>query len=357
MNPYDFVPYPSEREVERTTPTDHDTFAGRSGRLDCELEALSPLLVMSSEQRAESDRNHPGVFMQTTDGTYIIPGTSLKGLVRSVFEVLLPSCVATHGGKTKHLVPRHLEACRRRDRLCPACRVFGAMGRGRNAWVHRGHVNIGQAELQGAPRVVRDLKLVPLSSPRPQHVAFYGTERNPAGRKFYFHHHEISRPSTPNERERGRYVEPLAGRTEAGEPGATFAFTVSFENLRERELQGLVAALVLHDGETQARHKLGYGKPAGLGSVEVRIRRVRMEATPTERYRVFTPPATSYASDSSDLREWVAAARNAFFAAPSPSVQRMIDILRYPPDPEVRYVYPSREWFNENPRAPISETP
>ena len=247
MNPYDFVPYPGAGEIDHATPAGHDTFAGLSGRIVCALEALSPFLVMSSHHRAGSQRSMVGLFLQDEDGAYIIPGASLKGMIRSVYEVLMPSCLSTSSGKTKDLVPSYLATCRHRDQLCPACRVFGAMGRGRNAWVHRGHVNIGQAVIQGEAQVLPDVQMVPLSTPQPHHEAFYKPGGQPAGLKFYFHHHHVSKAANENERARGPWVALLADRTAEGTPGATFRFSVFFRNLQAHDLEGLMAALTLSD--------------------------------------------------------------------------------------------------------------
>lgn len=56
-------------------------------------------------------------------------------------------------------------------------------------------------------------------------------------------------------------------------PGVTFRFKVFFENLRNEELGALLWALVLPAGDNY-RHKLGMGKPLGLGSVRIEPRLV-----------------------------------------------------------------------------------
>lgn len=358
MNPYDFVPFPPAEEVERTAPAGHDGYTGLRGRLECTLEALGPLMVLDAERRPGPDAARAGAFMRDAGGRYVIPGTSLKGVVRSVFEVLVPSCVSVRSGATRRLVPQAFEACERVARLCPACRVFGAMERGRNARVHRGLVHIGQAVAAETARVLPAVQLVPLQSPRPSHEAFYSPGGRPAGRKFYFHQATLSLAQSENERARGVYVTPLAGRAD-GAAGAMFGFVVTFENLTERELAGLVAALVLTDravpGGEQVRHKVGYGKPAGLGSAEVRIVRAVVEPGGGARYRQFVQAPEVLEGDV--LRAWVEARQEAFFGRPGPTVRKLIEILRYPPPAGVVYRYPGQDWFRQNPRAPLDATP
>lgn len=348
MNPFDFVPYP--QQVPRAKPNYRDVFTGHSGVIECDLEALSPLLVMDPERRAGSDRNEIGTFIQSgREDVPVIPGTSLKGMVRSVAEVLSDSCVTTSSGKTKHLIPQKMAHCRENTSLCQACRVFGFLNGGR---VLHGHINIGQAELMGDYTLHRQVQLVPLSTPHPEHEAFYGNASKPAGRKFYFHQRSLSLATSENDRGRGPWVEPL-------DKGCRFRFSVTFENLTDKDLSLLVAALALTDEApladkpTPIRHRLGYGKPAGLGSVAVHIRRVVLDAA--NRYASFTAQQESI--ESEPLNEWLQKHRQEYFARPTASVQQLIRILRYPADPEVIYQYPDRDWFNANSQAPIAQTP
>lgn len=349
MNPYAFVPYPTH--INRSAPRYSDRYEGHSGRLFCELEALTPLLVMDSTDRAGTDRSQVGRFMTSAGtGELIIPGTSLKGMVRSVFEVLLPSCVPV--SKSQSLVDQAVAACNRGTWLCPACRTFGFLN------VLRGHIHIGQATVHGSYERINPFQLIALESPKPRHEAFYRPNGNPAGRKFYFHHTHPSQACTEIDRQRGNWVEPVAGRKD-GQPGTTFRFTVTFENLQEDELHALLAALTLSDRApwksefVAVRHKLGYGKPTGLGSVEVRI--LQAELFDRTRYHRFAPGASIREGEA--LKTWVRSAQDRFFTKPTTEVQALINILRYPPEPGVTYQYPTWAWFKQNPRAPLSETP
>jgi len=337
--PYGFASYP-DRTPRKRSPRGHDGFAGNSGLIECELEALSPILVMDTDNRAGSSRSEIGRFMQNKHETYVIPGTSLKGMVRSLFEVLVPSCVGLHDSSTNRLVPGPFESCGHRTNLCPACRTFGFMGRGQGSTVHRGRVNIGQAEAVGSPSQHREVQIVGQFNPQPTESDRYWTSsRDPKGRKFYYHQHELCEATTQNEKDWGKWLAPL-------KPGATFEFTVSFENLEDEALDGLVAALDLPDqaplregGTTKVRPKLGYGKAAGLGSVDVRINEVRLDPDPETRYRDFGATRTQ----PDDLEAWVGERRAPFFENPDPPVQDLIEVLRYPPPEDRTYQYPN-DW-------------
>ncbi len=89
VNPYNFVPLPST--VVRRRPWWHtgpgsDPADGvlYSGVLDVEWTLLSPLLIPDG---------HPGNQMVQPDGRVRLPGSSLKGVVRSLHEAMFNGCL------------------------------------------------------------------------------------------------------------------------------------------------------------------------------------------------------------------------------------------------------------------------
>lgn len=107
-NPYNFVRYegaPAHPDEFFRPPVPRHRFAGLSGRLTCRIEALTPLFVPDSET-VDYDGDHRLLhFFQVagTDGlpTPAIPGASLKGVVRSVFEAATNSCWSHFDGKSR----------------------------------------------------------------------------------------------------------------------------------------------------------------------------------------------------------------------------------------------------------------
>ena len=103
--------------------------------------------------------------------------------------------------------------------------------------------------------------------------------------------------------------------------------------------------------EHTVRHKLGYAKPAGLGSVRVQVTRLtrwsgaaryaggQVETYDGETLRAF-------------LRQQVASC--AASAAPI-TLDDLRRIWQWPPSGE--YQYPGRDWFQAHPRAPLRESP
>lgn len=111
-------------------------------------------------------------------------------------------------------------------------------------------------------------------SGKTRYVASYNTGRNEdlvtydsshpvlRGRKFYWHRHVPAAPHPPNDNQNVQSVYyPLS-------QGSEFAFTVGFERLSAVELGALLESLVLPEGHA---HKLGLGKPFGLGSVRLEV--------------------------------------------------------------------------------------
>lgn len=86
--PYNFVPleetafYPEwANHISQDIPFKD----GVSGSIEYTMEAKTPIFV----RNGYTDRNNPDVtFSHTTDGRYFIPGTSVKGEIRNVLEIL-----------------------------------------------------------------------------------------------------------------------------------------------------------------------------------------------------------------------------------------------------------------------------
>lgn len=88
--PYNFVPLTSKVHIpswSREVSHDFPFADGFSGELQYTLTADTPLLV--GGKQIKSTESKPGSVkpMQLPDGTYAIPGSSLKGMVRSVIEI------------------------------------------------------------------------------------------------------------------------------------------------------------------------------------------------------------------------------------------------------------------------------
>jgi hypothetical protein len=244
--PYDFVEIEPLSPTDRQRPTGHEQYhpGTVSGRLEARLIVATPLHVSSGRIRMRRGKQPPLVKELTrVNGQPCIPASTLKGVVRSVVEAITRSCVRISRVRASQL-PKGVAACRDKENLCLACRMFGALG-------FEGHVRFDDAVLrEGELGIAR---MPALYAPRSRtRVYFVGNEVK--GRKFYKHGQPVTKADTP--------VEVLMPESQLG-------FTVRFENLSPGEVGVLLTALGL--GEPELVLKLGGGKPACYGSAIARL--------------------------------------------------------------------------------------
>jgi len=282
INPYNFVPLDK-------TPVKREAFPGWhrigeeafSGRLQCHLIPLSALFsadhqnVQYEFDAMRRDKLH---FLRDSQHRPILQGTTLKGMVRAIFEAITNSCLtmaATEGTSKKRGERVHYELallgdhghdkCAQWSSLCPACRLFGVI---QGDEVHaQGRVAFSDAVLTEGKLETHDILLPELSTPKPHHYGIYaqsGSQLGPiAGRKFYYHHDpQKALAATGEGSPRAKWI------AECAPVGVRFSFTVTFHNLSKTELATLVHSIVLDDG---LGHKIGMAKPAGFGSCRIQV--------------------------------------------------------------------------------------
>jgi CRISPR/Cas system CSM-associated protein Csm3 (group 7 of RAMP superfamily) len=374
MNPYDFVPIDTEHPPERRKPVWHNALTpdkahpGKlySGYLYLYIKAETPLFIHDATSSMQNP-DYPGQHLRNGWDEYIIPGTSIKGLLRTVVETLCNGCMTvfrTPQEYTHNPLPNSFSYCQHNTSLCISCRLFGMMQAGqRNAQVFLGKVNIGDARAyENNPEFYGPIYTAVLDAPKPRHRAFYLDEqgRYIAGRKFYFHHagepHTERRliPIRDTGNYRNQYIEPL-------DIGTDFDARIDFTNLEADEFAALLLAIML---QLDMRHKIGYGKPIGLGSVQLAITALQL-VDYSKRYKNFHAGRgiAYYKGDSltdllnkqmAPLDEQIKAAWQRFSA--QPALQHLHCIWQWPPDESVEYAYPSQRWFKTNSQARVRDT-
>ena len=306
INPYNFVPLGSG--PKRSTPPQWERLHDKnySGVLVCELSPLRPLISLDHEEQRRNNKTHTLVdekgnrlknkkgkeyepikvfrFLRNSQNQPILQGTTLKGLIRSIYETLTDSCLTlelTTGSAKKgnQEIPYNYQdpgtykniECNRLDNLCPACRLFGTI-EGDNVH-YQGRLVFSDAVLTaGKLSDGRRIFLKELSHPKPFHRATYGKSTSAggpiAGRKFYYHHSSSPEYQVEQHKSNDRSfaVDEMAGL------GCKFRFTITLTNLTEGELGNLLLALELdRNGNGELAHKLGVGKALGLGSCRIRV--------------------------------------------------------------------------------------
>lgn len=363
MNPYDFVRLPDR--VARESVLRHERFRGHSGAMRCRLTAIKPIFIPYAQVTGGPQRFMTGRY-QGQD-LPLIPGSSLKGVIRSVAEAVSLSCIGLSGelfdrGGTN---PRYqgkaslFLTCDRISVLCPACRLFGMV----SSQSHfLGKVSLSDARTEnGKYRYGPQMILLPLMEPKPRHTAFYQPSGIVAGRKFYFHH--AGAPKTAAQPTGfTKTVIPLEGLDASGQPQTVFEFDVTFANLTDEEYSFLIFALILTD---DMRHKIGGGKPLGMGTAKIEV--IKLNEIDSElRYRGLgererdAPTGRVLEGEAlqAQLQKYVAP----IVSTPSSSLQDLQRIWKYPPATDakgqpIEYKYPDQRWFAENPQTPIADTP
>ena len=188
----------------------------------------------------------------------------------------------------------------KRKNLCRACSLFGTeKGEGRLA----SRVRISDASSVSEVEK-KTVTLKELGSPKISYYRFYATNdydnkgASLRGRKIYWHNEDEQGFLTCIKTERNATMEIVGG-----DKSAEFEFSVYYDNLTEKELEELKWVLTLGDNreDSDLCHKLGHGKPIGLGSSKIVItseitRRFKIE---TGEYKV--DPKTPSVKDKSDL--------------------------------------------------------
>jgi len=367
MNPYDFVRLPDR--VQRESALTHHKLQGRVGKMRCRLTAVTPIFIPMTQAGGGTQR-----FMTARRNGAdlpVIPGSSIKGVIRSVAEAVSPSCIGLSGelfdrGSVipayKESLPIDFLTCKEASKLCPACRIFGMVS---NKSHFLGKVSFSDASAEaGKFKTGMPIILKPLMEPKPRHSAFYHPNGEIAGRKFYFHHAGALK-TTNQATEYTKTIIPLEGGVDdQGNPRTVFEFDVSFTNLTDGEYSLLLFALVL---EEDMRHKIGGCKPLGLGTVKIEVTEHSIyQIDPQQRYRGLGTRRTDEGDGAmltgDALKEHVRAVIAPIVTSNSDSLEDLQYIWRYPPqmteagEPE-DYKYPSQDWFRNNPLIPISETP
>ncbi|HEX3036606.1 MAG TPA: RAMP superfamily CRISPR-associated protein [Thermodesulfobacteriota bacterium] len=341
MNPYDFVPIDLNRPPSTEEPLEHDAFRGHSGRLFCRIKVIRPIFIPDPKdlRQYKGQRNHKTLNrFFTLESKYAIPASSLKGVIRSVAEAAANSCLSLFSGEYSYrhrnrrvyrdysqLLPRGFKSCKTGDSLCITCRLFGMLS---DKNVFMGKVSISDAFLDEAKihKFMEPVTLVILSNPKPHYEPSYitrvGGQKYIAGRKFYFHNPKIL--MSAQKTHLNSTVKPL----EQGE----FTFVVDYFNLKTNELNLLVYSLVLED---YMYHKIGMGKPAGLGTVKITIE--KLYEISNKRYENFSQRSKEVTSQ--DLSTFINDAMLDFISnntdpqtnSPYPNLTKLREILRYPP--------------------------
>ncbi|MFZ1597719.1 MAG: TIGR03986 family CRISPR-associated RAMP protein, partial [Anaerolineae bacterium] len=119
LNPYNFVCYlpepsipPGDSDAQllgRCPPPPHDRYIGLTGRITCTLETVTPLFIADSHDvrvtkvllASGREVEHKSYRFFQYGGKDAIPATSLRGMIRSVFEAVTNSPLSVFDGDNR----------------------------------------------------------------------------------------------------------------------------------------------------------------------------------------------------------------------------------------------------------------
>ena len=180
---------------------------------------------------------------------------------------------------------KHLDKCSDINNICEACALFGT--------VKEKDDKVGGFALSSRVRFSDAVCVTPdcldesyildvLGAPRLSSFEFYlkyngkdesYTADTPgveiSGRKYYWHNRYIA--SHPIDKDAVVENDNLKRKVQLVRKGSEFRFTVYFDRITEDQLRKLVFTLNLGDNSRESKqcHKVGHGKPLGLGSAKI----------------------------------------------------------------------------------------
>ena len=302
QKPYDFVPLTSR--CDRSTVKGHDSFLPEtySGKLNLTIKTLSPIHINQGVLGFNENETELVNKTRRRARKVVIPGSSIKGVIRSIAEATSYSCAPEINVKSGLETSNQNRCNGEGNTLCPTCSIFGMLG---NNMKYKGKIKFSEFNLTNGkldyiniPNLASPFRDYPTPTDiLPKINRGYGNERiyycsacsgrndglcksctkenyfakrakagknrsiKFRGRKFYFHNID--------KQEKGN-----SGRSSMYEvimKKSTFVGSVTFENLTKEELALLLFSLGL---DKSFNPKVGYGKPAFYGSIEISLNSV-----------------------------------------------------------------------------------
>lgn len=177
---------------------------------------------------------------------------------------------------------KHLDKCSDINNICDACALFGTVkenSENANGFALSSRLRFGDAVCDTPDCLDKSYILDVLGAPRLSSFEFYlkyndksYTADTPgveiAGRKYYWHNRYVA--SNPIDKN-AVVKDTLKREVQLVRKGSEFHFTVYFDKITENQLRKLVFTLNLGDNRSDSKqcHKVGHGKPLGLGSAKI----------------------------------------------------------------------------------------
>ena len=299
LKPYFFTPVAIK--PERTGKLSRQRLlSGKCGKLRITIEVVTLTHIGSGKLiYRESDQAFIHKLARVDD-VIALPGSGFKGMLRAVFEAVSESCIPLYPKPEdfEDIIPSNdanLTKCSINS-LCPACSLFGCQSA-------RGKLGFSSFRLESgdSASLTDEYTLPDLHSPT---VTEYG-------RKFYRHSRHIILDDTGKEEYRDipECIKPEREDRDIYEclkPGSKLTGEIIYQGLTPDEFGGLLFALGLGWGK-RIYFKMGYAKPAYLGSVSLCVQQVKLpdryNAEPDQNLEILA--GNYYAAHRKNIQETV----------------------------------------------------
>ncbi|MEQ8971851.1 MAG: RAMP superfamily CRISPR-associated protein [Coleofasciculus sp. C1-SOL-03] len=316
--PYHLIPLPKQKP-QLKPPKGQDQYYRDHvhGTLHLQLTVQTGLHVSTGVVALGTDVGQKSIpliktMIQGSAGQLMIPGSSLKGVVRSTYEAITRSCLCKTKAKSNQIPPGYQE-CRDQTKLCPACRVFGALN-----W--QGLIQFNDAECELTE--FRPGFMPSLYRPHPDEYPGYFNQGKVAGRKFYYH----TNRAIDKGQQQGISVQQAVKTV-------GFSTSLPYRNLTKGEL-GTLLIVLGQDKLNAIALKVGGGKPIGMGTMTVEVTSV--ESVDNIRDRYLSYQTQSQPLTGKPLQQFIQQAIQAAHRelVQSQPLQELVKVLGYPTDRE-----------------------
>ena len=276
------------------------TSPGGVNPLDKAVKDLEEILKIYNDERININAKNGRKFYQGRDYTSISNGSylpvwyTIDSTNNSVYLSVASIGRFAYKKTMGNMLGKH-KRCTSRENACPACRLFGMVGDKSLGT----RVRISDACMDKRVQLGDLIPLKELAGPKISYLPFYlrnsqntkdswnydSNSVTLAGRKYYWHNTADNAYKEYNEKkqmgERNSSMELMG-------VNSSFCFEVYFNGLTETELDQLIWTITLGDNreDSDLCHKIGHGKPIGLGSAKIIIESGVERAFGNGEYRV-----------------------------------------------------------------------
>lgn len=332
----------NQNKINREDPSNYYKGELISGFINCELVTKTPLFIPDIENIVyDKSTKHNQYRFYKINGDYIIPGSSIRGTIRSIYEIITNSCMSTIDGKERvknnEVFDPVVKPCNNRNKLCKTCMLFGMVG----DTSYGSRVRFTDAKASSYINSSMDMvTLKELSSPKISYLPFYfKNDRDSkslkiSGRKLYWHQPKAadnsSVYSTNKKNNRNITAEQLL------KVGEKFQFKVFFDRITKEQLSNLLWALTLGENSKNSKycHKIGHGKPIGLGSCKITVESIYKRTYYNDEYKL----------ESIDANEMISKAIIC-------SKEDLLNVCDFTYLKNLNISYPPFKWFSKNKKS------